>query len=153
MDNIWCRIGVSTNDERHKTIMNTSTVNPAQKLREAHDKFSQATTIYEKKAAQLEIQHWTLRNRNIVNEYVNSLNKSVMTPRQEHANNLAHIQELTGDKYYRKMTFVEADRFIRTYEAYRDEGYPRDTAIEYAWDEYWALRLGPSRAYQRGIWR
>jgi hypothetical protein len=66
--------------------------------------------------------------------------QATMTPRQEHASNLGYIQELSGDNYYRKMTFKEADEWLLCYDHYKSEGYPHDMAVMYAWDCYFAGR-------------
>lgn len=63
----------------------------------------------------------------------------LMTHREEYMNNLAFIREFDGD-YYRQISFKEADTWIETFEAYKDEGYPTELAVQYAWDHLFVDR-------------
>lgn len=71
---------------------------------------------------------------------------ATMTKRQEHAANLALIAEMSGERYYRRMTFKEAEAWLADYEYFRDEGYPHDLADIYAWDTYFAARRNKASA-------
>lgn len=66
--------------------------------------------------------------------------QATMTPRQTHASNLEYIRNMSGENYYRRMTFQEAEDWIQNYEYYLDEGYPSALASQYAWDHYFAPR-------------
>lgn len=70
-----------------------------------------------------------------------------MTKREEHANNLAAIADLSGDCYFRRMTYTEAAEWLLAYETMVDEGYPSNEASRRAFDCYFAGRQVFSNRY------
>jgi hypothetical protein len=134
VDNFGVYSGVqSNNDERHKSIMTTTN------LEEAHKLYRTAKSDYERHEAQGEIQYWTLRDSKRVTTYLNAVQPSRMSPRQQHAENLSYIRDITGE-YNRRFSFKEAETFCETYQYYLDEGYPSDMAAQYAYDHYFVDR-------------
>lgn len=75
------------------------------------------------------------------------MSRTTLTPRQEHARHLAQIKELYG-QYNRRFTFTEALTWIEDVKYYLNEGYPLETAAQYAYDHYHV-----SRQVKRGIFR
>lgn len=64
---------------------------------------------------------------------------NLLTPRKLHTYRLSRVAGLSGT-YYRKMSYDESSSFLNAYSTYVDEGYPRDIALQYAWDFYFAGR-------------
>lgn len=66
--------------------------------------------------------------------------RTIPSTRQHYYQNLSTIAKVTGDPYFRRMSYVEADSWLAAFNHEAAQGYPHEMACSRAWDFYFAGR-------------